>query len=88
MNNNNINRGALFRNDRKEQDTHADYNGSINIDGQEYWLNAWIRDGRKGKYMSLSVRPKDTARQTAARAGNAARQAAESSHSSDDDIPF
>ena len=28
------NRGALFKNERKEQETHADYNGTINVGGQ------------------------------------------------------
>ena len=31
----NTNRGALFRNNRKEQDNHPDHTGSINIDGKE-----------------------------------------------------
>ena len=55
----NTNRGVLFKNDRKEQDNHPDYKGSINIDGQEFWLSAWIKESQKGKFMSLSVKPKD-----------------------------
>lgn len=53
----NENRGVLFKNDKKETDNHPDYKGRIDVNGQEYWLSAWIRD-RKGtnqKYMSLSV---------------------------------
>lgn len=52
------NTGTLFKNDRKEKDTHADYNGTIIVDGQEFYLNAWIKEGAKGKFMSLSLKPK------------------------------
>lgn len=57
----NTNRGALFKNDKRERDNHPEYTGSINIEGQEYWLSAWVKDGQKGKFLSLSVRPKDPA---------------------------
>lgn len=52
------NRGALFKNDRKQEERHADYNGTLNVDGVEYYLNAWVRDGKRGKFFSLSVKPK------------------------------
>lgn len=55
----NTNRGVLFKNEDKESDSHADYRGNINIDGKEFWLNAWIKTSKKGqKFMSLSVKPK------------------------------
>lgn len=50
----NENRGVLFKNDRKETDNHPDYTGRIDIDGKEYFLSAWIKEGKKGKFMSLS----------------------------------
>lgn len=57
----NTNRGALFVNGRKETDKHPDYNGSINIEGKDYWLSGWKSFGKKdGKmYLSLSVKPKE-----------------------------
>lgn len=52
-------RGVLFKNDRKQQETHPDYKGSVQVEGNEYWLSAWIKDGPKGKFMSLSLTPKE-----------------------------
>jgi hypothetical protein len=36
----NTNRGALFRNNKREADTDADYKGTVNIEGTEYWIKA------------------------------------------------
>lgn len=55
----NTNRGVLFKNDRKEKDSHPDYKGNIDVNGVEFWLSAWIKNGAKGKFMSLSVQPKE-----------------------------
>ena len=55
----NTDRGVLFKNDRKERDNHPDYTGNINVGGIEYWLSAWIKTGQRGKFMSLSVKPKE-----------------------------
>lgn len=56
----NTNRGVLFKNSRKEQDKHPDYRGNINVDGAEFWLDAWINESRKdgSKFMSLRIKPK------------------------------
>jgi uncharacterized protein (DUF736 family) len=55
------NTGSLFKNDRKETDTHPDYKGSALIDGLgECWLDAWINTAKDGsKYMSLKLKPKE-----------------------------
>lgn len=50
--------GSLFKNKKKESETHADYQGSIMVGGVEYWLNAWIKKGET-TWMSLAAKPKD-----------------------------
>lgn len=53
------NRGALFKNERKEKETHSDYNGTINVNGEDFYLNAWLKESKAGKkFFSLSVKAK------------------------------
>lgn len=51
----NRNTGVLFINDRKESERHPDWKGKVNIDGTEYWLSGWKKQGQKGPFLSLSV---------------------------------
>jgi uncharacterized protein (DUF736 family) len=77
--------GSLFKNERKEADTHSDYKGSALIGGTEFWLDAWINTAKDGsKYMSLKFKPKD------AQKGYSARIAADEPQPADldDDVPF
>ena len=51
----NTNRGAIFVNDRKQTDKHPDWNGKLNVDGVERWVSGWIKQGRSGDFISLSL---------------------------------
>ena len=81
------NRGALFKNDKKESDRHPDYRGSINVGGTEYWLSAWLNTSAKGtRYMSLSVTEKEAAHTAGVAKASAALE--ETTDDLDDQIPF
>jgi hypothetical protein len=59
MENRKDNSGVLFKNDKKETPNHPDYKGNITVGGQDYWLSAWIKEGKSGKFMGLAVSPKE-----------------------------
>ncbi len=82
----NSNRGVLFKNDRKEKDTHPDYKGSYtNGDGQEFWLSAWLKKDKNGNtFMSLSTTAKDEVHNKGMQQARQAMQPKEL----DDDLPF
>lgn len=51
------NSGALFNN-ATNPNAKAPYGGSAVIDGVEYWLNGWVKEGSQGKFFSLSFKRK------------------------------
>ncbi len=59
----NTNRGVLFKNKDKDSShpNWADRQGSINVDGVDYWLSGWLKTAEKTgeQYMSLSVTKKE-----------------------------
>lgn len=74
----NTNRGVLFRNDRRETEKHPEYTGTINVDGTDYRLAAWVREGKGRKYFSLAISPKEPKSEPKVR----------ESEDFNDDIPF
>ena len=53
------NSGVLFANDKKDNDRAPNYKGNIMVEGTEYWLSAWVKEGKNGKFLGLAVSPKD-----------------------------
>jgi hypothetical protein len=59
------NSGILFANDRKDGERDRDYRGTADIscphcEGRfQVWLSGWIKNGRKGKFLSLSFKAKE-----------------------------
>ena len=55
----NTNSGALFKNDKQGNENWPDYRGQINVDGQDFWISAWLKTSKKDgtKYMSLAIQP-------------------------------
>lgn len=81
MEHDNTNKGVLFKNHKRRNDNDPVYTGSINVDGKDCWLSAWLKDNSKTgeKFMSLSVRPKDI---------QATRPQPAAKLDDQDDIPF
>lgn len=92
--------GILTKNDKEGNDARPDYKGSVDIDGQKYWLSAWIKQGREGtklegqKYMSLKLEPAEAkqaprpAQRQAPRQAPRPQQRPPQEEFYDDEIPF
>jgi hypothetical protein len=53
--------GALFKNAKKLTEKHPDYTGNIMVNGESYWLSAWLKESRDGnKFMSLNAQKRDS----------------------------
>lgn len=52
------NSGSLFANNRKTEESHPTHTGTALIDGKEYYINAWVKEGKEKRFFSMSFRPK------------------------------
>jgi uncharacterized protein (DUF736 family) len=68
----NTNTGALFKSKKQESDKHPGYTGSMNVEGTEYWMSAWLNESKAGeKYFSIKLKAKDAPRAEPAAAADA-----------------
>ena len=80
------NSGVLFKEQDKKTPNHPDYKGNIMVNGQAYWLSAWIKEGKNGKFMGLAVNPKKPREEQAEQPAKAKPKSG--FDDMDSDIPF
>lgn len=59
MNEKRDNSGIIFKNLEKESANHPDMKGFVTIEGKDYWVSGWKKDGQKGPFVSLAFKPKE-----------------------------
>lgn len=91
----NTNRGALFKNNDPKSDKSPEYTGTINVDGREFYLSGWVKekkeadeDGKKEKFFSLSVKPKEQKQAVPQKAEVDKAYAKAAAKFDSDEIPF
>ena len=70
------NSGALFKNDKGDNDKRPDYRGDVTINGVKYALAGWVKQGAKGPFLALRVSQFQERTQQAARPAPQPRPAA------------
>jgi len=51
---------VLFKNDKGDNPKRPDYRGEgMDLNGQSIEVAAWIKEGKKGKFMSCTIKLKD-----------------------------
>jgi len=76
------NGGAIFKNDKDGNEARPDYTGNCMVNGKEMRIAAWIKQGQKGKFMSLKFDAPQENRDAGDNTGRAG------SNDFDDEIPF
>ena len=75
--------GSIFRNNYKEKDSQPDHKGDCKILGVDYWISAWVNEGKNGKYFKLRFEEKEAKYQT-----GESKIIEPDPKDFDDDIPF
>jgi len=83
------NAGALFKNDKGDNERRPDYRGPLMVNGTEGELAAWLTESKNGqKYMSLKWQPKDDKPQANSDRAQQGPQEQPGGGDLDDEIPF
>lgn len=79
--------GILGKNTRRQKETHPTHSGRCMVDGKQYWISAWVKDGQDGsRFFSLAFRPKMASEHSGATQNPPAQTAGKDA--ADEDIPF
>ena len=46
---------VIFKNNKRQKDTHPEYTGKINVEGKEYDISLWVKEGKNGKFFSGKI---------------------------------
>lgn len=90
----NTNTGVLFRNDKHAKETDPTHKGQANVDGQDWWVSAWVNEVKEGerkgqRYFKLAFSPKgEPGGQQRAPQQSRQRAQAEPQTPDFEDIPF
>jgi len=84
--------GALFRNDKEGNESRPDYKGDLTLEsGEKIRIAGWLKEGAKGKFLSLKVdKPRDDRDAVKSDGRGSSRLVAgnRNDYPIDDDIPF
>jgi hypothetical protein len=53
------NSGSFFINNRKSNASQPDFNGSVIVDGKDYYISIWSKEGKTGEFWSCAFTPKN-----------------------------
>ena len=51
----NTNKVVIFKNNKKEKETQPDYTGTVNVEGKDYSVSLWIKEGKAGKFFAGGI---------------------------------
>ena len=82
--------GALFKNDKGDNEKRPDYKGSYTDgDGNEFWVSSWLKQSKDGKkFLSLSMQPKEKKEPGHTPKKEYASSSANQIDTGNDDLPF
>lgn len=50
--------GSMFPNDKGDNPKRPDYRGDFLLNGVVYEISGWLKEGKKGRWLSVSVKAK------------------------------